>query len=269
MTWGVDDLTVRFGTRTALDSVHVELESGAIHAVIGGDGAGKSTLLRALAGLRLPGQRGRVRVPAQERIAYVPTRGGVFPDLTIGEHLELVAAAYHLRAWRERAAGLLERTGLAGRERQLGRQLSGGQQRKLAGTMALLVEPALLLLDEVTTGVDPVSRMELWRLVASCAAGGAAVVAATTYLDEAERAAHVVLLHEGRLLGSGSPAQLVAALPGHLVELDHPTDVATAWRRGTRWRQWRAETPDTADRSIPASLEDAAIVHELLAERTP
>ena len=261
MTWGVDDVTVRYGDRAALDGVSVGLNPGSVHAVVGGDGAGKSTLLRVLAGLRLPGQRGRVRLPAQDRIAYVPTSGGVFRDLTVAEHLELVASVYHLRRWHDRAHDLLARTDLAGHERQLARELSGGQQRKLAGSMALLVEPELLLLDEVTTGVDPVSRMELWRLVASSAAAGAAAVVATTYLDEAERAAHVTMLHEGRLLVAGSPADVVASVPGDVVEVERPTEPTRAWRRGARWRQWR---PD-GDGGAQATLEDAAIVHELRA----
>ncbi len=270
--WGVDDLTVSYGDRSALDAVTVAVRPGAVSTIIGGDGAGKTTLLRVLAGLRLPGQRGRVRLPAQERIAYVPTGGGTFPDLTVDENLELIASSYHLLAWRPRAAELLDRIGLPGRERQLARQLSGGQRRKLAGAMALLVQPELLLLDEVTTGVDPVSRMELWRLVATSAAGGAAVVAATTYLDEAERAEHVVLLHDGRVLAAGTPAEVVASIPGHVVDIDRPVEPARAWRRGVRWREWlpagTGTGPDTSG-SIPAAvaptLEDAAIVHELIA----
>ena len=131
--------------------------------------------------------------------------------------------------------------------------------------MALLPEPELLVLDEVTTGVDPVSRMELWRLVAGAAADGAAVVAATTYLDEAERMETVLLLHEGRPLAAGSPASIIEGIPGVVRVVDRPTDPRTAWRSGRRWRQW---TP-TGTTSIPLTLEDAAIVLELMEVADP
>lgn len=262
MTWGVDELTVRFGDRTALDSVSIGIEPGVIHAVIGGDGAGKSTLLRVLAGLGLARQ-GAVRLPAQERIGFVPSDGGTFRGLTVDENMAFVAAAHRLTAWRTRAAMLLERAGIAPFADRPSEALSGGQRRKLAGSMALLPDPELVVLDEVTTGVDPLSRMELWRLVATAAAGGAAIVAATTYLDEAERAGQVELLHDGRLLASGSPLEVVRSIPGAVTDEAAPTDRATAWRVGRRWHQWHA----ASDRAgiLEPTLEDAAIVYELRA----
>ncbi len=265
MTWSVEDLTVAFGSTVALDSVTVLVEPGAVHAVIGGDGAGKSTLLRVLAGLGLQ-HRGAVRLPAQDRIGYVPSRGGVFGDLTVDENIEFVAAAHRLRSWRPRASMLLERAGIASFGDRLAAELSGGQRRKLAGSMAVLAEPDLLVLDEVTTGVDPVSRLELWRLMAGSAAAGAAVIAATSYLDEAERANRVELLHDGRLLASGSPDDIIDAVPGEITEEESPTDRAVAWRRGRRWRQWHPGAVTRGDRR--PSLEDAAIVLELDARRS-
>ena len=128
--------------------------------------------------------------------------------------------------------------------------------------MVLLPRPELLILDEVTTGVDPVSRMELWRIIAGAASTGTAIVAATTYLDEAERAEHVDLLHAGRLLVSGHPTSIVEGIPGMVTDEADPTDRSTAWRHGRRWRQWhRTGEPS----SYRPTLEDAAIVHELLA----
>ena len=128
--------------------------------------------------------------------------------------------------------------------------------------MALLPDPQLLILDEVTTGVDPLSRLELWRMVAAAAATGTAVVAATTYLDEAERAGSVLLLHDGKLLAVGQPDALISSLPGGIVVADIPADRSTAWRRGRQWHQW---TADTQDDGVSPSLEDAAIVLELAA----
>jgi ABC-2 type transport system ATP-binding protein len=197
--WGVRDLTVRYGRHAAVDHVTLELCPGEVAAVIGGDGAGKTTLLRALAGVVRPAS-GQVLRPDRRRIGYVAGASGVYDDLSVDENVEFVAAAYGLAgsARDERVALLLARTGLAGASARLAGRLSGGMRQKLAFMLAMLHEPELLILDEPTTGVDPVSRAELWQLIAAAAAGGAAVVVSTTYLDEARRAARVLLLENGR-----------------------------------------------------------------------
>jgi ABC-2 type transport system ATP-binding protein len=262
VTWSVADLTVRFGDRVALSGVSMAIEPGAVHAVVGGDGAGKSTLLRVLAGIALDAT-GRVRLPAAGRTGYVPPAGGVFGDLTVRENMDFVAHAYRLGSWRDRAAGLLERVGLDRFPDRLGARLSGGERRKLAGAMVLLPEPDLLVLDEVTTGLDPVSRMDLWRLIAGAAAAGSGVVLATSYLDEAERAGEVVLLHDGRVLAAGTPGDIVSRVPGSVADVAEPADRSRAWRHGRRWRQWDPAGAGNPDGAI--TLEDAAIVAELAA----
>lgn len=260
--WGVGDLVVRFGTRTALDGVSLWVAPGSIHGVVGGDGAGKTTLLRVLAGIDL-GAEGSTRLPATGRIGFVPSDGGVFSDLTVGENVEFVADAYGLRSWEPRARALMSRSGLEGLEDRLAGNLSGGQRRKLAGSLAMLPEPDLLVLDELTTGVDPVSRVGLWRLVASGAAGGAAVVIATTYLEEAERTESLTILHEGRVLAEGTPADIKASVHGSVSFRAEPNDRSRAWRRGRRWREWSPDgDPGEGD---PPTLEDAAIIAELTA----
>jgi ABC-2 type transport system ATP-binding protein len=263
MSWFVRDVTVRFGDALALDRVSLEIESGRMHGVIGGDGAGKSTLLRTLAGLDV-GQSGHTSLPSAERIGYVPSAGGVFGDLTVEENMRFVADAYRLRDWRRGATHLLDRAGIGRFGDRIARRLSGGERRKLAGCMALLPRPDLLVLDEVTTGVDPVSRMELWRLLTGAAADGAAVVVATTYLDEAERMAHVLLLHDGHVLAAGAPEEITSSMTGVVQLVPEPTDREHAWRAGRSWRQWSPEPiPGVAVRS--PTLEDAAIVLELAA----
>ena len=264
MTWSVHHVGAHYGDTVALSDVSLEITPGDTHAVIGGDGAGKSTLLKVLVGLDV-GQTGDVDLPAQDRVGYLPSAGGVFGDLTVVENLEFVAAAHHLRGWRPWADELLERAAIGAFTDRLAGHLSGGQRRKLAGCLALLPRPDLIVLDEVTTGVDPVSRMELWRLVTRAAADGAAIVASTTYLDEAERADTVLLLHLGRVLAAGPPGGIVDGVPGAVVDLDAPDDVHTAWRAGRRWRQWQ---PDATTRDRPLTLEDAAIVLELQATAT-
>ena len=200
--WGVRDLSVRYGRRTALQGVTLDAAPGAVTAVIGGDGSGKTTLLRALAGVVKP-TSGRVRRPDRRRIGFVAGASGVYDDLSVDENVAFVAGAYRLsgRVRDERAAGLFARMGLSGTGGRLAGRLSGGMKQKLAFALALLHEPELLVLDEPTTGVDPVSRADLWRLIASAAAGGAAVVVSTTYLDEAGRAANMILLEDGLVRG--------------------------------------------------------------------
>lgn len=264
MTWVASDIRVAFGSTIALDRVSITIEPGRIHSVIGGDGAGKSTLLKVLAGLDV-GQSGAVRLPKPGGIGFVPSTGGTFGDLTVAENVEFVADVHSLRDWAPRAELLLERAAIAQFGDRISSHLSGGQRRKLAGVMALLHQPDLLVLDELTTGVDPVSRMELWRLMAGAAAEGAAVVASTSYLDEADRAESVLLLHEGRVLGSGSPSSIIAQVPGSVSDCAHPPNPKLAWRRGSRWRQW---DPDGASEPGDLNLEDAAIVLELRSVRS-
>lgn len=259
MTWDIAGVTVRFGDVTALHDVAWSIEPGAVHAVIGGDGAGKSTLLRTLARLDI-GQRGSFDLPPQARIGFVPSSGGIFGDLTVAENMEFVADAYNLLDWRDPARDLLARSGLGDVVGQLAGSMSGGQRRKLASAMVLLPTPALLVLDEVTTGVDPVSRVELWRLIAGAAADGAAVVIATTYLDEAERAESVLLLHDGRVLAAGSPDSIIGEVPGSIEDCAQPSDRQRAWRRGAHWRQW---WPDGTPNPATTTLEDALIVAEI------
>jgi ABC-2 type transport system ATP-binding protein len=273
--FGVEDLTVRYGAKLALDRVGLTIPDGRITAVVGGDGAGKTTLLRALAGAVRP-SGGTVDRPAAARVGYVSAGPAVYRDLTVDENLAFSGGAYGLRGERlaERAARLLERTGLLEARGRLGGQLSGGMRQKLALAMALLHQPDLLVLDEPTTGVDPVSRTELWRLLAEAAAAGAAVVLATVYLDEAARAAGVLVLDEGRTLLAGPPAELVAAMPGRL--LDAPArpdggDGWACWRRGPRWRLWSPDTGAGVASAEPADpdLEDAVIVAALARRRAP
>jgi ABC-2 type transport system ATP-binding protein len=127
----------------------------------------------------------------------------------------------------------------------------------------MLHTPDLLILDEPTTGIDPVSRSDLWRLIASAATGGAAVVITSAYLDESERAATVVVLHEGRVVVAGSPAEVRASMPGAIAETATPSDRSRAWRRGPVWREWHPEgTPDP----VEPDLEDVVIVAALAEE---
>lgn len=270
-SWGAEGLTVRYGKKTALADVTLRAPAGQVTAVVGGDGAGKTTLLRCLAGTLAP-TSGAVHKPAKERIGYLPSSSGIYPDLTVLENLDFRATGYKMsrQAGRERAAEYLDRAGLSDATNRLAGLLSGGMRQKLAVIAAMLHQPELLVLDEPTTGVDPVSRSGLWWLVARAAAEGCAVVLATTYLDEAERCASVLVLDAGTALAAGPSEEIVAAMPGVLCPAAaKPAGEAArrAWRRGGRWRVWEARPPDEPRTElITPDLQDAVTVAALARE---
>ena len=253
----------------ALDKVSLALPPGEVRAVVGGDGAGKTTLLRVLAGALAP-HSGEVDRPDATRIGYLPASSGTYPDLSVTENLDFAATAYRVPAAvaRERTRRYLERTGLASASDRLAGNLSGGMRQKLGVIQAMVHRPDLLVLDEPTTGVDPVSRADLWWLIARAAAEGAAVVLSTTYLDEAERASRVLLLDHGRPLVEGTPEEIVAAVPGSLYRLDARPEggrARLAWRRGTSWRVWDPEGGGSGERIVP-DMQDAVTVAALAEE---
>lgn len=253
--FGLDSVTVRYGQIPALSAVDVEVPPGAITAVIGADGAGKTTVSRVLAGLRQPDE-GVVRRPSKERIGYQPEAAGTWPDLTVAENLAFVTSVYRLGAT-ERIAALLEITGLTRATDRLAGNLSGGMRQKLAVAMAIVAEPELVVLDEPTTGLDPVSRSEIWRLLARAAAEGMAVLVTTAYLDEAERATGVVLLDEGRVIGAGTAAEIRAGFSGVMAVSPVAVPDAHAWRRGPIWRVWSPDgVPPTGLDVVAPDLED-------------
>ncbi|MCB9832928.1 MAG: ABC transporter ATP-binding protein [Planctomycetes bacterium] len=212
----------------ALDGVDFRARAGRITGIVGPDGAGKTTLLRVAAGLLKP-HAGSIRVlgaapgaaarAGTARIGYMPQRFGLYEDLGVAENLDLFAdlqgLPFHERA--ERFAELLELTDLGDfRARRAGR-LSGGMKQKLGLACSLLVRPRLLLLDEPTVGVDPVSRRDLWRILDRLvAAEGIGVVIATAYLDEADRCAEVLVLDRGRVVACAEPATLRHRVAGRV-----------------------------------------------------
>jgi len=272
MTWGVQDLTVRFGDHAALDGVSLEVPGGRVTGVVGGDGAGKTTLLRCLVGA-IAHDAGSVRRPDVRRIGYLSSSSGTYPDLSVEENLTFVASAYGVPPGEaeRRGAEFLERTGLAAARDRLAGNLSGGMRQKLGVIRAMVHRPDLLVLDEPTTGVDPVSRADLWWLIARAAAEGAAVVLTTAYLDEVERAAWLLALDDGRALAVGAPADIAAAVPGTIrASRERPRGEAArrAWRRGATWRVWEPDEtqPGSAGEPVRPDLHDAVTVAALTRE---
>lgn len=264
--WGVLDVTVVFDATTALDRVTLTAVPGHVAALVGGDGAGKTTLLRTLVG-RVRPTSGQVTAPAARACGFMPTgASGVWQDLTVDENIDFVAAAHHLTgaALDRRRTALLTAAGLDRATDRLAGALSGGMRQKLAFCLAILHRPRLLVLDEPSTGVDPVSRVDLWRLISRAAADGAAVVMATTYLDEAERASTCLVLDRGRALASGDPADILRRTPGTLTSGAAPVGEGDAsWRRGRRTRSWHPGPPRPGEQPLTADLEDAVIAYTL------
>jgi ABC-2 type transport system ATP-binding protein len=196
--------------------------------LIGPDGAGKTTTIRLICGL-VPADAGSVRVldldPVREHrrltasVGYLSQRFSLYGDLSVDENIAFFAEIHGVRDYRARRDRLLEMTQLAPFRARLAEQLSGGMKQKLALACTLVHEPALIVLDEPTTGVDPVSRREFWKLLSEFLSQGITIVMATPYLDEAERCTRVALLHEGGLLALDHPEALRATLPGALFEV--------------------------------------------------
>jgi ABC-2 type transport system ATP-binding protein len=262
--FGVTDLSVEIDGHEALSKISLDVPAGMVTAVVGGDGAGKSTLLRCLVALVKPSS-GSVHRPPKSQIGYMPASSGTWRELSVAENVEFVGRAYDLRGAElaRRSRELLDRAGLSGSTGRLAGQLSGGMRQKLGFCLAMLHEPPLLVLDEPSTGVDAVSRVDLWRLIAQAAAHGAAVLMATTYLDEAERAGSVLVLDAGTQLLAGEPAEVLAAMEGSIVEVARPTNPAMAWRRGAEFHEWRPDDGPPIGRKLAPDLEDLVIAQML------
>ncbi len=224
-------LTKRFGAGSpALDHVSGAIGGGAITGLVGPDGAGKTTLIRLMTGLVLPDE-GKLQVlgydtatdpaPIQAAIGYMPQRFGLYEDLSVEENLTLYAELRGLPDAERKAAfdELLSFTDLRRFTKRLAGKLSGGMKQKLGLACALLKKPRLLLLDEPSVGVDPISRRELWRMVEDLTKEGIAVVWSTAYLEEAEACDRVLLLNEGKLLFDGAPKDLTRRVEGRVYRL--------------------------------------------------
>ncbi len=216
--------------RPALDGIDLAVDRGQMHGLIGPDGAGKTTCIRILATAMAP-TAGTVRLAGYDvvrqaeqvrtRLGYMPQAFSLYPDLTVMENLHFFADINGVPRAKQkgRIEELLEFAGLIDFTTRRGRDLSGGMQKKLALACALVHEPEILLLDEPTTGVDPVSRRQLWQLLAKVIQQGVTVLVSTPYMDEAERCNVVSIIDRGRVLTRGKPVELEQQLPFRFVEV--------------------------------------------------
>ncbi len=226
-------LCKRFAGIFAVEDLTFAVSLGEIFGLVGPDGAGKTTVMRMLAGVMQPDSGGIViddvdvvadPENAKQHLSYMPQRFGLYEDLTVDENIRFYADLFgisrSLRA--ERVEPLLAASNLGPFRRRLAGQLSGGMKQKLGLICALIHTPRILLLDEPTTGVDPVSRRDFWRILYSLRESGVTILISTAYLDEAERCTRLGLLHHGRLKYCDTPQRLKQLMPGALITIASP-----------------------------------------------
>jgi len=241
----VERLTRRFGDLVAVDSLSLSVRRGELFGLVGPDGAGKTTTLRVLAGVLRPsagmaivGGIDVARDPegVKGQLAYMSQRFGLYADLTVIENLEFYADLYRVpRGERAaRLARLFRFSGLESFRDRLAGKLSGGMKQKLGLSCALIHEPEILLLDEPTFGVDPVSRRDLWLIVHEMVARGVTVVVSTAYMDEAERFDRLAMIHRGHLLALDTPDALRRGLAGEILAVRVAAGRARAARDAAR-----------------------------------
>ena len=222
------DLVVRYGDHGAVHGISLEVNPGEVVGLIGPDGAGKTSTLRVLGGLQKAATGTatafgddcwRARRVLHTKLGYLAQRFALYGDLTVDENIQFFALMYGVPDWKNRRRELLELVGLAPFNDRLADRLSGGMKQKLALACTLIHSPRALLLDEPTTGVDPVTRREFWRLLADLVSQGLTLLVATPYLDEAERCTRVLLMHEGEILADARPQAIPGLMPGSVIEV--------------------------------------------------
>jgi ABC-2 type transport system ATP-binding protein len=225
-----ENLTKTFQKNTAVRDIDLAVEEGEIIGLIGPDGAGKTTLLRLLVGLMRP-TAGRIWIDGleidrnehrvKEKIGYMPQHFSLYGDLSVSQNMKFFADLYLVpkKQFEERKKELLFFSGLSPFQNRLARNLSGGMQKKLALSCNLFHTPKIIFLDEPTTGVDPISRKELWDFLFSLNGQGVTLVTSTPYMDEAQRCHRVAFIYEGRILALTEPGKLIERFPQEIVEL--------------------------------------------------
>ncbi len=226
----VQGLSKRFGGLPAVTALSISVQPGEIFGLVGPDGAGKTTTLRMLAGVMRP-DAGSIAIDGVDGVAwpeqvkrhvsYMPQRFGLYEDLTVDENIRFYADLFEMppAVWRERAAATLAAADMTPFRKRLAGQLSGGMKQKLGLVCSLVHAPRVLLLDEPTTGVDPLSRREFWQILYSLRGEGVAMLISTAYLDEAERCDRLALLHAGAVMHCDTPAGLRARMPGAMLDI--------------------------------------------------
>ncbi len=224
----IQSVTKKFGEITAVNDLSLEVQKGEMYALVGPDGAGKTTTIRMLCGITPP-TSGELSVlgfdvkkqidEVRKRIGYLSQRFSLYGDLTVDENIEFFAEIHGVRNYQDRRNELLDFTRLTPFRTRLAEKLSGGMKQKLALACTLVHTPDLIFLDEPTTGVDPVSRRDFWKVLSSLLRSGITILMTTPYLDEAERCSRVALMNEGKILMADTPQNLKTVMKGEIVEV--------------------------------------------------
>lgn len=222
-------LSKAFGPVQAIDKVDLNVEKGDIFGLVGPDGAGKTTLLRTICGLITPdqgeviiaGHSGRASALDRENLGYMPQRFSLYGELSVMENIAFFASLYRIdkQTLRQRAEEILSLTDLIDFKDRFADALSGGMKQKLALTCALITRPTLLILDEPTYGVDPVSRKEFWKILYRLNQEGMTVLVSTAYMDEAEQCSRVAFINQGKICAVDTPAGLRQSFTHPLLEI--------------------------------------------------
>lgn len=218
----------RFGAVQALDRVALSVKPGELFGLIGPDGAGKTTLIRSILGLLNPDEgtftvlgEDRVKNPLviKDQVGYLSQQFSLYEDMTVNENIDFFAAIHGVTDHESRKRELLAFTRMSEFGNRLAGQLSGGMKQKLALACTLIHHPSLIILDEPTTGVDPISRRDFWKILSDLIRQGLTILVATPYMDEAERCHRVALMNQGSLLAVASPEMLRRQLNRKLLEM--------------------------------------------------
>ncbi len=270
----IQELSKQFDTITAVDGMKLSIEKGEMFGIVGPDGAGKTTLFRLLTGILIPTSGSATilgydlisqSAKIKKEIGYLSQRFSLYGDLTIDENIEFFAEINEVFDYKKRRDELLEFTRLTPFRDRLADQLSGGMKQKLALACTLIHHPKIIFLDEPTTGVDPVSRRDFWKILSSLLKENITIVMSTPYLDEAERCSRVALVNSGKAMVVDTPQNLRRLMKGELIEI-----VSDDIRRAANALQSTAAVRDVqvfGDRLnvvVDSSTNDFPVIHQRL-----
>lgn len=224
----IKNLRITYGKHLAVKDLSLAINRGEMFCIVGPDGAGKTTLMRILCGI-IPRTSGEIRIlgydfdrklaEIKSQIGYLSQRFTLYGDLTVDENIEFFAEIHNVNNYQERRDELLEFTRLKPFRRRFAERLSGGMKQKLALACTLIHTPQILILDEPTTGVDPVSRRDFWKILSTLLKSGITIVMSTPYLDEAERCTRVAMMNEGEIIALDTPHNIKFTLKGKVIEI--------------------------------------------------